>query len=75
MATDNEGKEPIRQLITDQRADIVSPGGELRKGVNVLNTSDPKNPAPNPFVQAQNQATSQNQQSSTDTGGQGKESK
>jgi hypothetical protein len=74
MAT-KESKEPIRQTATDQRADIVSPGSELRKGVNVLNTSDPKNPAPNPFVQAQNQAVAQNQPASANTQGQAKESK
>jgi hypothetical protein len=37
----------------DQRVDPVPTVAELRKGVNVLNTSDPKNPAPNPFVQQQ----------------------
>jgi hypothetical protein len=74
MAT-KESKESIRQTATDQRADIVSLGGELRKGVNVLNTSDPKNPAPNPFVQAQNQAVAQNQPASANTQGQANESK
>jgi hypothetical protein len=74
MATKGS-KEPIRQMANDQRTDIVSTVGELRKGVNVLNTSDPKSPAPNPFVQAQNQAAGQNQQASADAQGQGKETK
>jgi hypothetical protein len=68
-----EVREVIRNLVTDQRADTVSPG-ELRKGVNVLNTSDPKDPAPNPFVQAQNQTVNQNQQTNSDTAGQEKKS-
>lgn len=43
-----------RSCVGDQRVELKS-GGDVRKGVNVLNTSDPKNPAPNPFVQNQNQ--------------------
>ena len=48
-----------RQYANDQRIEI-NPSRELRKGVNVLNTSDPKNPASNPFVPAQNQKGSNN---------------
>ena len=33
-----------------QRIELF-PADELRKAVNVLTTSDPENPAPNPFVQ------------------------
>ena len=44
-----------RQLTSDQRVDL-RPGNDVRKGVNVLNTSNPQNPAPNPFVQ--NEVTS-----------------
>jgi hypothetical protein len=39
--------------ITDVRVDLPS-SNDVRKGVNVLSTSDPKNPAPNPFVQSHN---------------------
>jgi hypothetical protein len=42
----------ISQL-REQRADLVPTADELRKGVNVLTTSDPRNPAKNPFVQQQ----------------------
>jgi hypothetical protein len=39
--------------VREQRADLLPTADELRKGVNVLNTSDPRNPAKNPFVQLQ----------------------
>jgi hypothetical protein len=39
--------------VTEQRADLLPTADELRKGVNVLNTSDPRNPAKNPFLQQQ----------------------
>lgn len=48
------GKEKIT---TDQRpAAVTPPANEFRKGVNVLTTSDPRNPAANPFVQQQKQS-------------------
>jgi len=79
MAADSERKA-FRQVTTDQRADVGAGGGELRKGVNVLNTSDPGNPAPNPFVQAQNHSQAQNnnggqnQPSNSNGSGKGKQS-
>jgi hypothetical protein len=51
-----------RSYVGDQRVELTSTGGDVRKGVNVLNTSDPKNPAPNPFVQNQNQGGQGGQQ-------------
>ncbi len=56
----NKDEEPeIVGRVAEQRVDISSSESELRKGVNVLNTSDPSNPAVNPFVQSQNQNASQ----------------
>ncbi|HEY2547196.1 MAG TPA: hypothetical protein VGI46_14105 [Candidatus Acidoferrum sp.] len=54
MAKANDQR--AESILREQRADYVPTAAELRKGVNVLNTSDPKNPAPNPFV-LQQQAT------------------
>jgi hypothetical protein len=55
MATNEDKKGVVVTRVTEQRVDVQSSGNnEIRKGVNVLNTSDPKNPAPNPFVQNQN---------------------
>lgn len=51
--------ENARSIGLDQRAQLPSSGVEFRKGGNVLSTSDPKAPAPNPFVQAQNQGPAQ----------------
>jgi hypothetical protein len=51
--TTKKGKPTATQYLTDQRVDLRASGNDVRKGVNVLNTSDPKNPAPNPFVQNQ----------------------
>jgi hypothetical protein len=48
----------IRHLI-EQQVQLPSSGIEFRKGGNVLPTSDPKAPAPNPFVQAQKQGPTQ----------------
>ena len=62
MASKNEDQETARHLI-DQQVKLPSSGDDLRKGVNVLHTSDPNNPAPNPFVQALNQRTTQREQS------------
>jgi len=45
-----KGFQTMKEL--DQQA-IVPTADELRKGVNVLTTSDPRNPAKNPFVQQQ----------------------
>ena len=53
MATKNHAMQELRHL-TEQKVRIPPSNEELRKGVNVLTTSDPKNPAPNPFVQARN---------------------
>ncbi len=72
---DKGKKKSVRQVLTDQRADMVPPGAEVRKGVNVLNTSDPTNPVVNPFVQAQNGAASQSQQAGSNAKGPGSESK
>ncbi len=53
--------------VQEQRADIVPTADELRKGVNVLTTSDPRNPAKNPFVQQQStQNKSSNKGSKSD---------
>ena len=68
--TINNRKWGARQFATDQRVDLRPSGNDVRKGVNVLNTSDPKNPAPNPFVQ--NQATvSQGTKQTASSGKQG----
>jgi hypothetical protein len=49
IQSDKKTKTASRQTVTDQRVELVS-ADELRKAVNVLTTSDPGNPAPNPFV-------------------------
>lgn len=54
--TKKDQQPVVRSMANDQRLDLATNGNELRKGVNVLNTSDSKNPAPNPFVQSQNQS-------------------
>jgi hypothetical protein len=46
---DKESKAAVVRPVTGQRVELVS-ADELRKALNVLTTSDPKNPAPNPFV-------------------------
>jgi hypothetical protein len=51
MPTNKQTDKTLR--VTDARADLPSTN-DVRKGVNVLSTSDPKNPAPNPFVQSHN---------------------
>jgi hypothetical protein len=48
-----------RQYVGDQMVQN-RPSGEARKGVNVLNTSDPNHPAINPFVPVKNQTGSHN---------------
>ena len=70
-------KISTRQHANDQRMDSSSTANELRKAVNVLNTSDPKAPALNPFVQSQNQGSKPGQQQSNGNNGsknQGKKS-
>lgn len=49
LQSDKKAKTAARQTVTDQRVELVS-ADALRKAVNVLTTSDPENPAPNPFV-------------------------
>ena len=51
MSTKNQTEMPVS--VKDARANLPS-SNDVRKGVNVLSTSDPKNPAPNPFVQSHN---------------------
>jgi|GEM_PF-6176963 len=55
--------------------ELLSSGIELRKGGNVLPTSNPKAPAANPFVQAQNQGSTQGKSPAQGGDGQGKNSK
>jgi hypothetical protein len=54
MPTENQAIEDLIPL-NELKVMIPPSNEELRKGVNVLTTSDPKKPAPNPFVQARNQ--------------------
>jgi hypothetical protein len=49
IQSDKKSKAAAVRPVTDQRVELVS-ADELRKAVNVLTTSDPENPAPNPFV-------------------------
>jgi hypothetical protein len=44
-----EKKMSIRKL-TEQRVDNGSSNDDLKRSINALPTSSPKNPAPNPFV-------------------------
>jgi hypothetical protein len=48
----NDARIDVRRL-TEQRLDTIN-SGEARKGVNILQTSDPQNPAQNPFVHTNN---------------------
>jgi len=64
MARKNEDQGTARHLI-EQQVKLPSSGNDLRKGVNVLHTSDPNNPAPNPFVQALNRGTTQAEEPSS----------
>jgi hypothetical protein len=64
MATKDDANENLRHLM-EQKVKLPPSNEELRKGVNVLPTSDPRTPAPNPFVQARVPAATQgNQQGS-----------
>jgi hypothetical protein len=56
MSTKKQTSTTVR--VKDARADLPS-SNDVRKGVNVLSTSDPKNPAPNPFVQSHNSTVKQ----------------
>lgn len=62
MPTENNEETP-RAFLTDQQIKLSTSGGEVRKGVNVLNTSSPESPAPNPFVQSQAKAQEKPQNS------------
>jgi hypothetical protein len=53
MAAEKNAPDARAKLITDQQVKLPTSGDELRKNVNVLNTSSAENPAPNPFVQNQ----------------------
>lgn len=53
MTKTDKGNQQGSSFAMDQRLDLRVQMNDVRKGVNVLNTSDPKNPAPNPFVQNQ----------------------
>ena len=55
----SKATESARSVGLDQGAQLPTSGIEFRKGGNVLSTSDPKAPATNPFVQAQNHGPSQ----------------
>jgi hypothetical protein len=59
----------------DQQAHLPSSGIEFRKGGNVLATSDPKAPATNPFVHAQNQGSTHGKSPAPSGDGQGNKSK
>jgi hypothetical protein len=69
----NTNKQTGVCTATDQQVKLPTSGTELRKGVNVLNTSAADNPAPNPFVL--NQANQQQPQNSTNAAKQSTESK
>lgn len=64
-----------RAVLTDQRAEAVTPTPEIRRGINVLVTSDPDHPAPNPFVhgstEASNGGNSQPNSGNSDTKSEG----
>lgn len=38
------------QKLTEQRVDNRSSNEDLKRSINTLPTSSPKNPAPNPFI-------------------------
>ncbi len=84
MGTNDQDKGTVRRVIQqqveirsygkDQRVEIPSSGNDLRKGVNVLPTSDPKHPDPNPFVEAQKQGATQGRQPNPSSNNAGKRS-
>ena len=49
IQSDKKTKTAVPRPSNGQRIELF-PADELRKAVNVLTTSDPENPAPNPFV-------------------------
>lgn len=49
IQSDQKTKTAVPRPSNGQRIELF-PADELRKAVNVLTTSDPENPAPNPFV-------------------------
>jgi hypothetical protein len=49
IRSDKKTKTAVPRPSNGQRIELF-PADELRKAVNVLPTSDPENPAPNPFV-------------------------
>jgi hypothetical protein len=53
----NKAKETGRSVGFDQPVQLPSSGIKLRQGRNVLPTSNPEDPATNPFVQARNQGS------------------
>jgi hypothetical protein len=67
--------ESARSVGLDQQVQLPSSGIEFRKGGNVLSTSDPKAPATNPFVQAQNHGPTQGKDPSQSGDGQTNKSK
>jgi hypothetical protein len=56
MPTKKQTDKTLR--VINARVDLPSTN-DVRKGVNVLSTSDPKNPALNPFVQSHNTTVKQ----------------
>ena len=58
-----------RSIGLDQQAQLPTSEIELRKGGNVLPTSSPKAPAPNPFVQAQNHGSTPSKNAAQSGGG------
>ena len=69
----SQGFDQQVQLLTSVQ--LLSSGIELRKGGNVLPTSNPKAPAANPFVQAQKVGTNQGENPARSDGGQSNKSK
>jgi len=65
MSTDKRTQKTVR--LSEARVDLPS-SNDVRKGVNVLSTSDPKNPAPNPFVQSHNLNAKQGTERSSTNG-------
>jgi len=60
-------KEAVKKLVTDQQVKLPTSGSEVRKGVNVLSTSSPENPALNPFVQNQGKLQEKQESSSNNS--------
>jgi len=69
----NDSNKVAVRRVQEQQVQVPSSGDEVRKGVNVLTTSNPKNAAPNPFVQGQNQSTPPGQQSNPGAESEGKQ--